>query len=563
MNVPLLHHSSKVDFDNFSWEHVGEGTGNNFFGVGIYFSNQEEQANIYGNIASPFCFYSNGEKVLELPPVCNKYVDDFFNNNHFYDGNIKNPDGVVLAGEESGTFNGISSKIDFNLGSGFLPELYDYCVSQLNLNIEKSSSRLIKYAKKFGSLESIPPYISDDIKLSIQKRKSALNFLENYKDIRKKVKNTDNITYQKERHHYLVRIGEENSNGEIIPTQEEELFLWDKEVSREFLLKVEKSLPAGLSLGSILNENPNGETFYKRLTSLFENGKKASEFLYEKCGIKGLKYKPDDGKTNEDLYNYVFFSDKLIHIVEKNSYRKAVKEELEADRSLSKDECRDVIMNIQQRSGNNIKVNFVDNASELPVAIKSQPGFDKKIAGLANGDEVYFVLDNIKSREEAVNVWLHEVGQHQGVKNIIPNKEVREHIFENVWKSAKILAEDSNNTEIRKAVNQVRFSYKESDFSKAELGSEFLAHFSESALVKGKLNQTEKHFFSNIVSLIRNVVDRCFKIDSKKCLSAEELTKLTVTSIKSNFKNQKVLKEIKFKPEQLSVPKNKHQRIAV
>ena len=545
MDVDSLYNGSPHKFTTLSWDFVGSGTGNNFYGAGIYLADSYEEALHYGNEASAFRFLADGSELLEIPPVCQSYLDKFFKNNKFYDI-IDN-----FSGGNSGTFNNKNIKQNWNLGKGLLPKLLDYCLENLRADIPKHIRKLERFKDS--------PEISDELATKINLKSKALVTLSKERE-NLNVSPDAEIVLRKNRYIYTVNVGEYDSEGKFNAVQQEELFYWEQPVPKEFIEKVSYKLPAGCCL-DFDSKEVTGEQFYNKVASFFESPVKASEFLFDKCGIKGLKYKSTD--EQEGHFNYVFFSDKILHVQKRSMYRKLGEDELEAERTLSKTECQDVIMDIQRRSNNGVQVEFVDNAEQLPDSIKNQRGFDTNIAGLANGNKVYFVLDNIKSREEAVNVWLHEVGQHQGVKNIIPNKEIRENIFSKVWDSARILAEDSSNKEIRKAVNQVRFNYNINEFSKAELGSEFLAHFSESALIKDKLNNTEKTFFSSIVSLIRNVVDRAFKINSKDILSERELTKLTINSIKSNFRSNNIGKEIKFKPEPLFVGRTRKERLSV
>lgn len=494
----ILFNGSPHIFEHFDISKVGTGTGDTLYGFGLYFADHIEESKYYGNKASGTTFELYGEKYFFSPKAFDCILSA-----------LNNDDLNLIDKDYNKTF-----KYDLNLND---------LISVSDKAIEKIHRRFAK-SERYKKRPDEDPVILADAVLSASDEDFLYKAIADLKKIQNvSVEEKQIIHFERSRSLYSVK-------AHIF---QKDLFVWEKPVSKDLKINVEKTLNShGRTLGEhILNSEVPGSEFYHFLSDNMGGPKKASEFLLS-ADVLGLKYNSDDKKG----MNYVIFDDSLIEIQDRVAFKKITKESELPDRTETKEYCRKVIENIHSRSNNDVQIVFVDKARDLPQHIQQQCGFDVNVSGVNVGSKCYFVLDNICNHDDAVNIWLHEVGQHNGIKNIIPNKAVREELFCKVWESANKLAQNPKNAEIRRAVAAVRNNYDVAQFSKSELGSEFLAHFSESAFIRNRLNDTEKSFFQSIGRAIRQIIDKCFHIDSKPYMSIKDLTRLIVTSIRSNFR---------------------------
>lgn len=489
----LLFHGSPHVFEHFAISGVGGGTGDNFYGHGLYFASLSSEGRSYSNQAANVDFTIDGNLIGALN----------FSEFHYFSGGI----GTDICSEHYD----LDQKHSWQFSVDSFKEHIEYALKCIDKKLDKNEKNKLDPKKQDRLLSS-----EDIEKLNVSKKK-LLELKHLNIDSNKVIKACKN------RFLYTVKAY----------VREKDLFDWEKQVPENIKLNVEKILNKhNRTLGDkFLNHSVIGSDFYSFLSEIEGGPKQASDLLLS-ANVLGLKYQSKESNNT----NYVIFDDSLIEIQDRVAFKKITKESELPDRTETKNYCRKVIENIHSESNNDVQIVFVDKAADLPQHIQQQCGFDVNVSGVNAGSKCYFVLDNICNRDDAVNIWLHEVGQHNGIKNIIPDKAVREELFCKVWESANELAQNPKNAEIRRAVATARNNYDEAQFSKSELGSEFLAHFSESAFIRNRLNDTEKSFFQSIGRAIRQIIDKCFHIDSKPYMSTKDLTRLTVTSIRSNFR---------------------------
>jgi hypothetical protein len=213
--------------------------------------------------------------------------------------------------------------------------------------------------------------------------------------------------------------------AELAPTQDEYLD-WDKQLSaqsetvknaiREANRKDMKKVFKNTLLDSAMY-NEDGNQFYNKMLPAFSSPKELSAYL-RSIGIRGIRYKADQGKT--DANNYVIFDDNDIQIIAKYSLKNGETPEKPHSKTSLSTALRTQLdkafgqgwFNRLMATGKFVIISKAE-AKALGANPNSQAFYSPESSetGLKK-DTTYFVADNIDTRTNLVKLALHEIGTH-------------------------------------------------------------------------------------------------------------------------------------------------------
>ncbi len=215
-------------------------------------------------------------------------------------------------------------------------------------------------------------------------------------------------------------------------------------------------------------------------------------------------------------------SDKSVVFTEKWQKRDKKKNASEAEITAKIEE-------IQAKSSNPIKVEFVDTES-LPEHIKNHPNFSENWDAVNGGNGVvYFKKGSVRSIDEAVAKWIHEVGIHSGINNLL-SKEQKAELMTKVYNSALELAK--TDATYAKLVEHIENNYKGADA--AVKGEEVLAYLAEKVVSEKDLRPVDKTMWQKVVELFRESLNKVFG-NGSNLLTDKEITQIIHASVQSNF----------------------------
>lgn len=184
------------------------------------------------------------------------------------------------------------------------------------------------------------------------------------------------------------------------------------------------------------------------------------------------------------------------------------------------------------KTANSADVVVVQTAEELPKSVQNNKMFtwDRFDAVFYNG-KVYVNSDIIRSKDDAIKIWVHENGLHNGIRTLIPDATDRNNLFEQVYDSVSSMVESS--PELREAVFRVtKGAYKNQ--SKAEQGEEILAFYAEKVIKEEHLTPAEQDIWTKISDYIRDILSKLYNFDAT-LLTEEDLANIVYSSVKANF----------------------------
>ncbi len=188
------------------------------------------------------------------------------------------------------------------------------------------------------------------------------------------------------------------------------------------------------------------------------------------------------------------------------------------------------IDDIQAKSSNPVRVEFVDT-NGLPKHVKNAPDFSENWDAV-NGYNgvVYFKKGATKSVDEAVAKWIHEVGIHSGINNILPPKEKAE-LMTKVYESALELAKTDN--KYAEIIDHIELTYKSADTETK--GEEVLAYLAEKIVNEKDLQPADRTLWEKVVSLFHDTLTKVFGRGGD-LLTNQEIENIIHASVQSNFK---------------------------
>lgn len=163
------------------------------------------------------------------------------------------------------------------------------------------------------------------------------------------------------------------------------------------------------------------------------------------------------------------------------------------------DRLKEYFQQLFSHAKNTGTIHVVETIDQVPETFRQRADEMSNTQGffIPGTGETYFVTGNIESEAEAFKTWVHEVGVHKGLRNIIPAgifNQFCEKIVNDVGESEvdKILPDD----------------YKGK--SKAEKGEEYLAHLGEKIISEKDLTTKEKGIWTKIVEAVKNILNKLF-----------------------------------------------------
>ena len=305
-NAPniIAFHGSGADFDEFKVEKIGTGEGNQAFGYGLYFTESKDIANFYKSSVGA------GNEVTYK----GKTVRDLDKDNASYEENIAH-----MVGQQNNAKD--------------RQRVFD---NEFSSNI-KSLSGIEQAIKDFNTDPDTYPLKFRGLSLTMDDALRIKNdFAERVSSLKELEKNLDTIKTKPKGKVYKVGIA----------PKESELLDYDKPLGEqnEFIKSRLEKLVQEINLDDAMNYGfdafVDGEANALRMAreqmlkpensvlsflndwAIFRGEENTAEKLLDKYGIKGIKYKANQGLGARNVpetgkNNYVIFDDKLIKVLEK------------------------------------------------------------------------------------------------------------------------------------------------------------------------------------------------------------------------------------------------------
>jgi hypothetical protein len=157
-------------------------------------------------------------------------------------------------------------------------------------------------------------------------------------------------------------------------------------------------------------------------------------------------------------------------------------------------------------------VDMMKQRGEDPASIRHvEAAFSETTTGVGGlrtpKGEVYIISDNT-TRDEAISTWIHEVGVHEGLTRLIPNKADREHLLYRIYKTVG----EKGFREIMPS-DAVYKQYK--NLPGHRKGDEYLAYLSQKMDRGMLLTPVEQSRWKKILNWIRIAIDRVLGVNAK------------------------------------------------
>lgn len=178
------------------------------------------------------------------------------------------------------------------------------------------------------------------------------------------------------------------------------------------------------------------------------------------------------------------------------------------------------LLKLFSKGANTGTVHVVESVEDIPEQYRQQAKKGRTFGFYdPNSGESWFITGNIRNIDEAIKTWIHEVGGHRGLSNIIP-----EAMFNPLMEK---LVDDIGMEEIKKVLPKNYWNKP-----KAEIGEEYLVHLGEKILGVKDLSQKEKSVWSKMVDGVRDVLNKLFNLKNKfTTKDAENLIRAAVQSV--------------------------------
>ena len=165
-------------------------------------------------------------------------------------------------------------------------------------------------------------------------------------------------------------------------------------------------------------------------------------------------------------------------------------------------------------------VTILRSQNQLAGVIRRQIEPGQRLKGVNVGTRNFIILDNLESVDEAIRTFIHEVGVHDGMGNIIPDREQRIAFFEKV-------VDDIGIDTIKAVVPE-----SEWNLPKYLLGEEYMAYLAEKHLNGETLTIPEQTIWQKFIELINQIL-RKLGIETK--ITDQDVLKIAKDSIQSNI----------------------------
>ena len=196
-------------------------------------------------------------------------------------------------------------------------------------------------------------------------------------------------------------------------------------------------------------------------------------------------------------------------------------------------EIKSKINELQAKAPSAAPVVLVGAKEEIPEAIKSLNGFNRKsIEAVYYGGKIYIFEESVRSIDHLVSTWIHENGIHNGIKNIVPSGEWKRFmglVYDSFAESAK------NNPDFKKIFDYVNKDYSFSD--KEHKAEEMLAYLAEKVVSKSDLSFMEQSAWKKYMDMFRDFLRKLFNFNSG-LLTEKQITEITRFAVQSNFQQK-------------------------
>jgi hypothetical protein len=228
----------------------------------------------------------------------------------------------------------------------------------------------------------------------------------------------------------------------------------------------------------------------------------------------------------------------------------------------TKKEIRDRLNEVQAQAKNARRLFVYETIEELESTLDAS-GMNKyhkeRALDYAKKDEangfymtdskaVFINIADINNVDEAVSMWIHEMGIHAGLRNVIPS-DVFEKTMEAVYDfvEAEMQKEDANkdlkdNERIYRAIFEVSTTGIYEEFSKGEKGEEMIAYMAEELSKEGRLRKVDQPFWDRVVQIVLDMFKKLFD-GNKILLSKQDITNIIKASIYSNYAQGETIRD--------------------
>ena len=181
-------------------------------------------------------------------------------------------------------------------------------------------------------------------------------------------------------------------------------------------------------------------------------------------------------------------------------------------------------------------------------ALASAKKDDASAFYMTDSKAVFINIANVNNVDEAVSMWIHEMGIHAGLRNVIPT-DVFDSTMESVYDfvEAEAIKEDANkdlqdNERIYRAIfdQSTTGIYKELD--KSEKGEEMLAYMGEKLNQEGRIRKVDQPFWDRVVQIVLDMFKKLFS-GNKIILSKQDITNIIKASIYSNYAQGETIRD--------------------
>ncbi len=165
-------------------------------------------------------------------------------------------------------------------------------------------------------------------------------------------------------------------------------------------------------------------------------------------------------------------------------------------------------------------IHVVENYNEVPEGFREKAKENKAFGFYdPNTGKSYFITGRIGSADQAFKTWVHEVGAHKGLSNIIPEHQLNP-LFEKI-------VDDLGEEEINKVLPE---EYR--DLGKAERGEEYLAYLTEKVITEKDLKPVEKTIWQKILDRVKDILNKVFNTKEPFTVKdAEDIIRAAVQSV--------------------------------
>lgn len=226
---------------------------------------------------------------------------------------------------------------------------------------------------------------------------------------------------------------------------------------------------------------------------------------------------PEDGKLN---VMYLPVTDKLKKVATEQGMPlfKDTESQFITDR-IHNNKLKALFQKYFENAKNTGTIHVVTSPQEVPVEFRQKQTL-KGTQGFydVNTGETYFITGNIQDPAEAFKTWVHEVGVHRGLSNIIPPAELNS-FFQKIY-------DDIGSEEIKANIPE---SYHELD--PTEQAEEYLAFLGEKVVNEKDLTPREKGVWQRIIDTVKNILNKLFTGARYTTKDAENVVKAAVQSV--------------------------------